>query len=69
MQGYVWWISASKAVLASLVDSLVDLASQGVVAMTEYQSKVCLGPATPGCHIAGASASACIARLPLVLGR
>ena len=26
--------------LASLVDSLVDLASQGVVAMTENQSKV-----------------------------
>ena len=26
--GYVWWLSASKSVLASLVDSLVDLASQ-----------------------------------------
>ncbi|KAF5836980.1 cation efflux family-domain-containing protein [Dunaliella salina] len=38
-KGYVWWLSASKAVLASLVDSLVDLASQGVVAMTEIQSK------------------------------
>eukprot|EP00983_Pelagomonas_calceolata_P117159 1160387-Pelagomonas_calceolata.AAC.12 len=39
-KGYVWWLSASKAVLASLIDSLVDLASQGVVAMTEIQSKV-----------------------------
>jgi len=39
-KAYVWWLSASKAVLASLVDSLVDLASQGVVAMTENQSKV-----------------------------
>ena len=29
-----------QAVLASLVDSLVDLASQGVVASTEWQSKV-----------------------------
>lgn len=30
-KGYAWWISGSKAVLASLVDSLVDLVRQALL--------------------------------------
>lgn len=29
-KGYAWWISGSKAVLASLVDSFVDLVRQTI---------------------------------------
>ena len=36
---YAWYISGSKAVLASLADSFVDLVSQIVIFVAEWQSK------------------------------
>lgn len=38
-KGYAWWISDSKAVLASLVDSVVDLVSQIVIFVAEWRSR------------------------------
>lgn len=38
--GYAYYISSSKAVLASLVDSVVDLVSQIIIFVAEYKSKV-----------------------------
>ncbi|GAX82368.1 hypothetical protein CEUSTIGMA_g9797.t1 [Chlamydomonas eustigma] len=38
-KAYVWWISGSKSVLASLVDSFVDLVSQVVIFIAEWQSQ------------------------------
>jgi len=38
-KGYAWWISGSKAVLASLVDSFVDLVSQVVIFVAEWRSR------------------------------
>lgn len=38
-KAYAWWISSSKAVLASLVDSFVDLISQVVIFVAESRSR------------------------------
>ncbi len=46
-KGYAWWFSGSKAVLASLVDSFVDLVSQMVIFIAEFQSKVRAPPLRP----------------------
>lgn len=34
---YAYWVSTSKAILASAADSLVDIASQLVIAYAEYK--------------------------------
>lgn len=35
---YAFWFSKSKAILASAADSLVDIASQLVIAYAEYKA-------------------------------
>ena len=37
---YAFYVSKSKAILASAADSLVDIASQLVIAYAEYQASV-----------------------------
>lgn len=61
VKAFAYWASSSKAVLASLVDSVVDLLSQGVIAYAEMRAKV-------GCYSLHASAQAAACHVCPLMG-